>query len=193
MKRRLFILALSMASLGFLVNPAFSDSPTLDRLVDRAVTEGEDSLLPAAAAEPTLGLPKKDFDVKQFEAPKGDCADSKYRLFSVLVDKDGSKLGNLWFFVRYQWPGNSETHNFLSTVEGELLKASRVRGKRNQDGNVIEGSGSLVDLDIDSAEVKAKFKKELDFWVKGKGRKKNKAATKPDGKEKEDRSAATRG
>lgn len=62
---------------------------------------------------------------------------------------------------------------YRSAVDGTLEKAARLDGRLDRDGKPIRGSGSVTHLDVGSAEVRDQFRdRVLDFWLKGKYRKK---------------------
>ncbi|MBI5243791.1 MAG: hypothetical protein HY922_08955 [Elusimicrobia bacterium] len=69
-----------------------------------------------------------------------------------------------------------ETYYFRLTPKGALEKALLIRGRLDEKGEVIAGSGKAEEKDIRSAEIKGKLKHELDFWLKGMYRKPPKPA-----------------
>lgn len=62
------------------------------------------------------------------------------------------------------------SHYYKVGLDGKLLSAVRLSGKVSS-GKPVRGSGVKTDLDINSPEVQASFKKELDFWLSGRYKK----------------------
>lgn len=82
---------------------------------------------------------------------------------------------------------NDETNTsnyYKISLDEKLLTAFQLTGRRSG-GKPIRGSGVKHDLDVNSPEVQADFKKELDFWLSGrykkylKPKKEAKAASSP--------------
>ena len=71
---------------------------------------------------------------------------------------------------------NLSTEYFTSIVslDGELVRYLATFGKNEADGKPILGSGINIPQDLDSKEIRSKFKHELEFWLDGKYRKKQK-------------------
>jgi hypothetical protein len=94
---------------------------------------------------------------------------------SLLLDKveketPGKSLGFI-LMTRRETNRESESYLFKTSLDGTLEHAAIVQGKLDEHGQAIKGSGasSTKPLEIDSLEVKKRFAKEVDFWLKGKG------------------------
>ena len=59
-----------------------------------------------------------------------------------------------------------ETLYYRVNLNGKLEKAVHVRGKLDDNGKIIRGSGTKVDEDINSPEVKKAFDAEMTYWLK---------------------------
>lgn len=71
------------------------------------------------------------------------------------------------YVVRVRVSGlDKKTRYFKTDVNGKLVKAILSEGKLESDGRGVKGSGIKTELDIDSAEVKETFDKEIQFWLK---------------------------
>ncbi|MBI3288458.1 MAG: hypothetical protein HYZ74_02940 [Elusimicrobia bacterium] len=71
------------------------------------------------------------------------------------------------YIVKMETSGRDKTSEyFRSSLDGSLEKAVLFRGKDDETGHPIKGSGVKFDQDIDSPEVKKAFKTEMDYWLK---------------------------
>ena len=64
---------------------------------------------------------------------------------------------------------------FRADLKGHLEFSVRSHGRLDEQGKPIRGSGVAEPVDIASPEVRKAFQHELDFWLKGKFRKKKEA------------------
>ncbi len=69
---------------------------------------------------------------------------------------------------------SGEFHLFVTSLDGELIKALATYGKFDEKGEPVQGSGIDVPQDLKDKEIRSKFKHELEFWLDGKYRKKPK-------------------
>lgn len=71
---------------------------------------------------------------------------------------------------------NLSTEYFTSVVslDGELVRHLATFGKNEADGSPIKGTGINIPQDLESKEIGSRFKHELQFWLDGKYRKKQK-------------------
>ncbi len=87
----------------------------------------------------------------------------------VLLEKSSdSETGKplvLVFHTGQKSPGNAEQYWFRAALNGELRKASFYHGKLDGQGKSIKGSGSFTDKDVNSSEIKDRFKHEMDLWL----------------------------
>lgn len=95
--------------------------------------------------------------------------DNKYRLLEVVMDPSTTTARVLGLYVQATLlSGNadefSESMVYRVAPDGTLEKAVLGRKTRGEDPK-------LETVEI-TPEVKAQFKREMDFWLKGKGRKK---------------------
>jgi len=175
-------LALGLACLSI---PADAAAPktkkplTVDGLVKKAVKNGDDSKLPAVIAARTLGLAKKDYVSKALEAQPEEAQDGLHRLFSVLYEEveRGQPPVPVYLAWAVQDKELRELSSYLTDLDGKLKKATRLEARTDGEGDAGKGLGVVTNLELGSDEVKKAFKKELDFWFRGSGRKKK--ATSP--------------
>ncbi|MBI5882335.1 MAG: hypothetical protein HZB91_04440 [Elusimicrobia bacterium] len=156
-----------------------SQGLTLTEFINKVLTEGDDNdFLPATAQ--VLGL-EPGHKTKAFEKLEDKCADKRYRTVDVVVEKvPGSnqlKPACVILLAKRTLPGAAEHEWFRLKPDGSIEKAYRTTGKLTADGHGVPGSA--VDMDFDPDEAKALLKRELDFWLKGIGLKKQPAAQAP--------------
>ena len=73
----------------------------------------------------------------------------------------------LVYFSKRKYLGrDAETTYYRMTLGGELDKVVLSRGKFDDNGKPIRGSGVKTDLDIHSASVKKAFQAEWNYWTK---------------------------
>ncbi|MDD5305067.1 MAG: hypothetical protein PHS14_18365, partial [Elusimicrobia bacterium] len=73
---------------------------------------------------------------------------------------------------------DKETRYFRFDLNGKLDKIVLVRGKYDESGKVVRGSGVKFDQDINSPEVRKTFETEMNFWLKDWLKKQQKAPAK---------------
>ena len=69
------------------------------------------------------------------------------------------------------------SYDFRMNLDGVLEKALLVIAKLDENGAVVPGSSVVQDKAIDPAELEERVNYELDFWLKGKHRRTEEAAT----------------
>ncbi|MBI4677311.1 MAG: hypothetical protein HY748_06985 [Elusimicrobia bacterium] len=107
-----------------------------------------------------------------------ETSDNLARSFDVLIEKlpdnGGIRPVSLVLIASKQTSSALQGELFRLKPDGTLEKAIRTMGKLDEKGDGIPGSAVNVDLDPDEAQ--RLLKRELDFWLKGKGLKKKPAA-----------------
>lgn len=180
---RLGAISICALSLGIIADAAKSakTAPSSSRtqlnfasFVQKLNAEGEDNPLRPNTA-PFLALPpnapSKAYVVDTL-ARQNDRQPEK--LCKLVLEKSEStdKLTPMCLVLIDGYTGeeSSEIFHYKVGLDGKLLAAIRLTGK-NSDGKPVRGSGVKTDLDINSPEVQASFKRELDFWLSGKYKK----------------------
>lgn len=120
-----------------------------------------------------MGLPSKADGV-----PSRQTADGISRQCNLVMEKPtGTSITKpicLVLMAGQRFPGERkrEAYYFRVGLDGKLEKSLLNVGKLDESGNTVPGSGELTELNVDAAHVKAMLRRELDFWLKGKLRKK---------------------
>lgn len=145
-------------------------APALGRIIKRIMAEGWEIVLPPAK-ESIRGFAGFPEGAKAYgdDAAADQAADGASRSFVVVMDPSTTTArasGILLRRLKTQESGAQEGHIFRATVIGELKQA--VRGSRTARTHDFE----FMDLNVSTPTVKADFRNEMDFWLKGKGRKK---------------------
>lgn len=79
----------------------------------------------------------------------------------------------MFWTARIEVGRRSVSYDYRTTLDGALEKAFRVDGETDETGSDIRGKGKLTKLDVGDAAVRERFQRQvLDFWLRGKGRKK---------------------
>ncbi len=141
---------------------------TLNDLMQKVISGGETGQLPGPIADSISvpkGVPYRGVGVYMDQATDG--LDHAVR---VLIEKSSDSAAVkplvLVFQTGRKWPGNAEFNWFHASLDGRLKNASFTHGKRDEQGKIIKGSGGRVEQDINSPEIKDRFKHELDLWLK---------------------------
>ncbi len=116
-----------------------------------------------------IGVPE-DFPTSNLRLTEEQTTDRTYHLFKVLTEKpsdlaDAKPVG-LALMTDYRWPGNVESYWFRASLDGKLEKVIFSPGKLDAQGQSINGSGTAIDQDVNSSEVRKRFQHELDLWLK---------------------------
>lgn len=164
-----WIFAAAALSLGESTNSRpTSRELTLENVIQEVVANGRDGVLPdriAASVKMPENAPYRGARVSEEQA-----TDGMSHNFQVLVskepDSDALKPVELAINTMKRWPGNSEAYNFHISLDGKLEDASYIHGKRDEEGRSVKGSGQFVTKDVDSSDIKKRFRHELDFWLK---------------------------
>jgi len=103
-----------------------------------------------------------------------ETADNRFRdCFLVIGDESDSPKPLAVVFLRktrLKWEG--ESFYFKLGLDGVLQKAFALRGNYDASGRPVRGSGVEEILDGDSPEARERLQYELDFWLKGRHRRK---------------------
>lgn len=86
--------------------------------------------------------------------------------------------------VLWTWRESARTKKTLGSIyrvslDGKLERAVECNGLIDDKGEPVEGSRNDVPLDVTSSRVKKGFRRELDFWLKGIGQRKNRTSPAP--------------
>lgn len=104
-----------------------------------------------------------------------DAADGLLHAFNALVeDSDPAVVRRLILLTRKQPPDGRKTefHAFICTPDGALLKVVRSAWSYDAEGQVVGKSGAHKLLDISAPATRERFRRELNFWIRGRYRKK---------------------
>lgn len=141
---------------------------SLDALIQKVMEAGRDGALPRFIAT-AIGIPENT-PYRGARIPDDQAKDEMDHVIKVLVDKQsesdvGKPLG-LEFNTARDWPGNNEFYYFHASLDGQLENAAFQRGKRDDAGKAIKGSGHITTKDVNSSEIKKRFQRELGCWLK---------------------------
>ena len=157
----------------------------VSRLIATVMTVGNNENTGSNLA-PVIGLPRamstKDVEI---QISRKDDATETRRCFVVYEKIDEANTESIEkrptcaYVVRTRRSGLSkETKYFKFDLDGNLEKVVLSRGKYDETGKVVKGSGVKTDLDIDSPEVRKNFEAEMKFWLKDWLKKQKKAPAK---------------
>lgn len=90
---------------------------------------------------------------------------STFRVMMSTASESSNPTG-LVLETTWRYASRDEGYWFRASLAGALEKAVMIDGKRDKDGKAIKGSGKAVPKDIQSADIKSRFKQEMDFWLK---------------------------
>ena len=80
-------------------------------------------------------------------------------------------------FFSMEWGSDRrsvEYYTFITSLDGELVKALETHSKRDEKGQGVRGSAIDIPQDLKAKEIRDRYKHELEFWLDGKYRKKQK-------------------
>lgn len=175
MLNRLLVISLSIALI-----PAFckgaekvapkskSKGPTIAQFINKVMAEGWEGDLSDQDARGLLGFPA-DTKVYGTDAKPQDADDEASRRFMVVLDSSTTTVraqGALMRMSKKRAEGNYEGAAFRLLPDGQLERALTMRGTG------VSGEAEFEDVDINSPSAKAAFQREMNFWLKGTGRKK---------------------
>lgn len=147
--------------------------PGMKKFVAHVLEEGMSESLPSALVA-AYELPD-GLDGRVLQIPAAETTDDLLHAFNALVLEDEpTKAKNLILLARKQAGDgrNTEFHAFVCAADGTLLKAVRSAWKNDSEGQAVGATASHRPLNISSPEIRARFRHELDFWLKGRYRKK---------------------
>lgn len=90
---------------------------------------------------------------------------STFRVMMSSSSGAGSPTG-LVLETTWRHASRDEGYWFRASLAGDLEKAVMIDGRRDKDGKAIKGSGKVVPKDVQSADIRARFKQEMDLWLK---------------------------
>lgn len=179
--------ALAYLSSAILPSPCLGASPvaskpknksgetTVVQFVDKLKRDGQSTEFPMVFIK-LMSFPP-DSTTRNFYSPPEDTSDGIDRaamLVSYNAESgDGPVPSALFWTARIEVGRRSISYDYRTTLDGALEKAFRVDGETDETGSDIRGKGKLTKLDVGDAAVRERFQRDvLDFWLKGKGRKK---------------------
>jgi len=142
--------------LGLVVNAA-----TLKDQIKIALERGELSSFTTDIADHMgieRGLPYRALETQ---------SDNTFRDFNVIIKDD--KALCVILMVSSDTATSSSGIVYRMNLKGELEKVFTETGRFDLEHRPIRGSGVITDLEL-TPEVKRAFKRELDFWLKGRDR-----------------------
>lgn len=97
-----------------------------------------------------------------------------HREFAIIYKKENTPEDKFVSYIirRKKFDGKMHSLSYLISLDGALEKAVVLDGKTDESGRPIPGSGTPVELDINSPSIRREFEAELLFWL-------NKAKNKP--------------
>lgn len=145
-------------------------APPLEALARRMMSDGLPNRVPSPAAE-ALGL-EPDAPVHHAEIGEKQATDGFYHSLSVLVELSTATprrpirpIGVV--FMTHRVSGRQgDDHLYRARLDGTLERAILIDGEVDEAGRNVKGSGKITQEDIESPEVKRRFRHELDFWLK---------------------------
>lgn len=141
---------------------------TLQAFIQAVLLNGRHSRIAGPIAE-LIGVPR-DAPTRLVRIPEDQATDGIYHVAHVMTelpsDTPSTEPAGLALHSSYDWPGNSESYWFRVSIGGELERAVTIHGKRDEQGKSIKGSGTTAEKDIDSPEIKRRFRHEMDLWLK---------------------------
>lgn len=145
-----------------------AETTPLENRIQEVIAKGRDGELPSPIAA-SVNIPG-NAPYRGARVAAEQATDSMSHNFKVLVerasDSDAVKPVGLELDTAKRWPGNSEGNIFHASLDGKLEDASCIRGKIDEQGKGVKGSGEFVAKDIHLPDVKKRFQHELDFWLK---------------------------
>ena len=161
-----------------------SAPPTMESAIQRLLAQGEAGKSAGITRFPRI---QKNSPIKEEWSFSKASTDGHLRGFWAFLDRSTEtlKAAHVEFFVAHKDRSARKEQQIylLVSTTGALLEAGYSFGPLDEKGRIIPGP-SLTPFqyyDITSPETRALFQRELDFWVKGIGRK-PKAAAAPDKK-----------
>ena len=145
---------------------------SLKQLIQRLVADGTDVPVGPNMGK-FLGFPN-GADSKYEQVEPDDTTDGLQHNVKVVLDRstEGSEKPVCLIVIGARLGPETSSNYFRLTLEGKPALAFRFSGRNDENGRAVRGSGVKTDLDLNDPEVKASLQRELDFWLKGKGRKK---------------------
>lgn len=156
---------------------AVSDGTPLEVLIAEVLASGSEEIY-SEGISGLLGVPPGT-KAKRTAITRKETNDGLLRAFDILVDPSTTSMRTLCLVSRSIWKdvARSEGGTLLLRLspQGVLERALETRSKYDTQGRQIQGwgVGKTVNLDINLPATKLLLQRELDFWLKGIGRKPN--------------------
>ena len=152
-----------------------SATATLESVIQRLLSHGEDEKFSGNTRFPRII--KNSPTREEWAFPKAS-EDHHRRYIAAILDRStgtAKTATHVEFFVarKDKAARKGEEIYFLTGLDGTLLEAGFAVGPLDEKGKSIPGPAlaPFKYFDITSPETRALFQRELDFWVKGVGRK----------------------
>lgn len=149
-------------------------------LVDSTLKSGKDKRIRENISS-LLGL-KGRWDSKWKRVNEAEASDGLHHLVYLMVAKSAKTKKHQpkhFIFLAIDWNNRwADSYFYAAALDGRLKKAIRIRGKNTKTGKPVRGSGKVKRYNIKRRSVKKRFNHEVDFWLKGKYRRKTKPAQK---------------
>lgn len=166
---------LSILLVGIVVNGSniFAESLPQKRFksfIESVMTDSEDAVLNPGRAR-YLGLQAGSL-LKRKDIASEESVDGLSRSCEVVLDKSTKKVVAAVFLAAQPVSdGVREAYCFRLDPTGALKTVALTHGLM-KDGQAVKGSGKAEEVDVNAPGIRAKLQHELDFWLKGKYRKK---------------------
>ncbi len=153
---------------------ASTASVTFESILRRVTAQGKDKNFEGLKRFPQI--PKGSPTKVEWGFSK-DAEDGHRRLFSVILDRstETPKAAYVELYVEHKdMPARKvQSFYFLLGLYGSLKECGTTEGPLDEKGKMIPNAAfsPFRSLEIKSPEARALFQRELDFWVKGVGRK----------------------
>lgn len=150
-----------------------SSAAAVNKFVAMVLEEGMSESFPPALSA-AYQLPE-GLDGRILQVFPEDAADGLLHAFNALVeDAEPTVVRRLILLTRKQPPDGKTTefYAFICSPDGTLLKAVRSAWRNDSGGEAMETPGAHKLLDLAAPATRARFRRELDFWIKGRYRKK---------------------
>ncbi|MBI4377086.1 MAG: hypothetical protein HY549_11630 [Elusimicrobia bacterium] len=133
-------------------------------MIDKAMKTGQVHELPTPIAR-QLGF-EALAKLSGFEVERSVVNNNVYRSFDVVM-MSSRPLSLLWY-TDFESTDSVESYYYRASLSGKIEKILHISGKLDHAGQALKGSGQAVSEDINSAEMKARFRKEVEFWLRRK-------------------------
>ncbi len=170
-------LILSMAPLVTIVNGAGisgkDESVVWTRYLENLAKEGKAAKLGEGAATDS-GLPKGSPVRGAVAKPEGTADGRQRNIQAVFLSTESPRVNQvvLQAMEKNFKKGEGRVETFRLNSAGILERATLFETKMDEAGIPVPGTDRVSQLDLDARKTKKALRRELDFWLRGVGRKK---------------------